>query len=322
MLYSLDDFDEQYLEGHMAPAYLEILAQPKLDGGTMLLAFTGWMDGGLVSTGTVERMMENRHLIEVARIDPDSFYIFNFPGSMEIAALFRPRVNVESGLITEFDWPTNTFRCDPAANLVFFLGREPNLLWQEFADCIFEVARLVGVSRIIFMGSFGGTVPHTREPRMYGSASHPHLTPLLESYGMRLSDYRGPASFATLLLHQAASHDIEMLSLVAEIPGYLQGINPLSIEAVARRLAKILNQPIDLAGLREASNEWELKVSEAVEKDPKLAARVRKLEQQYDNELINPEAVGEGRREDEGDDLFDEDEFEDEDDEDEDEDEG
>jgi hypothetical protein len=321
MLYSLGDLDEPYPESDMALTYLEILAQLKLNDATMLLAFTGWMDGGLVSTGTVERMMENRDLVEIARIDPDPFYIFNFPGGMEIASLFRPRASVEAGLITEFDWPTNTFRCDPAANLVFFLGREPNLLWQEFADCIFEVARQVGVSRIIFMGSFGGSVPHTREPRMYGSASHPHLTPLLQSYGMRLSDYRGPASFATLLLDQAPSNDVEMLSLVAEIPGYLQGINPLSIEAVARRLAKILNQPVDLTDLRAASNEWETKVSDAVQKDSKLAARVSKLERQYDDELINPEAAeGERREGQEDDDLIDEDEF-DEDDEDEDEDE-
>jgi proteasome assembly chaperone (PAC2) family protein len=299
--------------------YLDILAQPQLDRATMLLALTGWMDGGLVSTGTVERMMENHDLVEIARIDPDPFYIFNFPGSMEIASLFRPQVSVQAGLIEEFDWPTNTFHADPKASLVFFIGREPNLLWQEFADCIFEVAKGVGVTRIIFMGSFGGTVPHTREPRMYGSASHPHLTALLQSYGMQLSDYEGPASFATLLLDQAAAHDIEMLSLVAEIPGYLQGINPLSIEAVSRRIAKILNQPVDLTGLRSASNEWETKVTEAVEKDPKLAARVRKFEQQYDNQLIDPaaEQAREPSEEDEEEeDLIDEDSLADDNDED------
>lgn len=306
----------------MALPYLDILAEPHLEQATMLLALTGWMDGGLVSTGTVERMMENRELIEIARIDPDPFYIFNFPGSMEVAALFRPQVSIQSGLIEDFEWPSNTFHADPKANLVFFLGREPNLRWQEFADCIFEVAASVGVTRIIFMGSFGGTVPHTREPRMYGAASHPHLAPLLESYGMQLSDYQGPASFANLLLDEAAAHGIEMLSLVAEIPGYLQGINPLSIEAVSRRLAKILNQPVDLTSLRSASDEWETKVSEAVEKDPKLAARVRKFERQYDNQLINPDAeqmLQADEPEDEDEDLIDRDAGEDEDEEDEDE---
>ena len=273
----------------MALPNLKLLSHPQLSAGTMLLALAGWMDGGLVSTGTVRRMMENRDLSEIARIEPDPFYIYNFPGSMEVAALFRPEVKLEDGVIAEFDLPTNTFHCDAAANLVFFLGKEPNLRWQEFADCIFAVAAQVGVSRIIFMGSFGGTVPHTREPRMFGSVSHAHLKKLLREHGLRLSEYEGPSSFSTLLLAQSPEHNIEMLSLVAEIPGYLQGLNPLSIEAVTRRLAKILNQPVDLDTLRQASTEWELQVTQAVEKDAELAETVRKLEERYDNELIGKE---------------------------------
>lgn len=265
---------------------LEILDIPKLSDATMLLALTGWMDGGAVSTGTVKMLMSGRDVKQIARITADPFYIYNFPGSMEIASLFRPTVKVKGGVIRDLDMPSNTFYCDEAANLVFFIGKEPNLRWQEFASCIFEVARQAGVRRIIFMGSFGGTVPHTREPRMFGSISHRTLRPQLQTYAVKPSDYKGPASFSTLLLAQASSHDIEMFSLVAEIPGYLEGVNPLSIETVSRRLAKILNVPVDLAAMRSASNKWEIEVSEAVQKDEDLSATVKKLEEQYDNQLI------------------------------------
>jgi proteasome assembly chaperone (PAC2) family protein len=137
---------------------------------------------------------------------------------------------------------------------------------------------------MIFIGSFGGTVPHTREPRMFASVSHEHLKKQLP--GFRFSDYQGPAGFSTMLLAQCAQHDLEMMSLVAEIPGYLQGENPLSIEAVTRRLSRILNLPIDVDALRRASDEWEVQVSKAVQKDEELAETVKKLEEQYDNELI------------------------------------
>jgi proteasome assembly chaperone (PAC2) family protein len=270
----------------MAVEALEILDRPKLRGGTMLLALTGWMDGGLVSTGTVRRMMDGRRLREIARIDPDPFYIYNFPGSMDVAALFRPAVKYLDGIVTELDMPANVFHCDPKANLVFFLGQEPNLRWPSFADCIFTLAAEVGVERIVFMGSFGGSVPHTREPRMFGSISHERLKPLLDEFGVKPSDYEGPGSFASYLLQQAEPHGVEMISIAAEIPGYLQGLNPLSIMAVTRRLARLLNQPVDMDALRAASTEWEAQVSEAVEKDEKMAALVRKLEDQYDNELI------------------------------------
>ena len=265
---------------------LEMLGIPKLNNATMLLALTGWMDGGAVSTGTVKMIMSGRNVKEIARITGDPFYIYNFPGSMEIASLFRPTVKVKGGVIRDLDMPTNTFFCDESANLVFFIGKEPNLRWQEFASCIFEVAKQANVKRIIFMGSFGGTVPHTREPRMFGSISHRTLRTQLEGYAVRPSDYKGPASFSSLLLAQAAGHDIEMFSLVAEIPGYLEGVNPLSIETVSRRLAKILNIPVDLAAMRGASDKWEAEVSEAVQNDEDLAATVKKLEEQYDNELI------------------------------------
>jgi len=262
---------------------------PKLQNATLLLALSGWMDGGDVSTGSVRAIMGRREVRQIARIEPDDFYIYNFPGSMDIAALFRPHVTYEEGVVTAFDMPANIFWADEASNLVFFVGKEPNLRWPAFAESIFSLAKAVGVTRILFMGSFGGSVPHTREPRLYGSVSHEHLRNELRGYGVKLSDYEGPGSFATLLLRDAKEHDVEMLSFVAEIPGYLEGANPLSIEAITRRLARMLNQPIDLASLRETSNEWESRVTAAVEKDEELAATIRKLEEAYDNELIESE---------------------------------
>jgi proteasome assembly chaperone (PAC2) family protein len=271
----------------MAAKHLLVKQHPPLQDATLLLALTGWMDGGLVSTGTVGRIMEGRDVVEVGHIEAEPFYLYNFPGSMDIAALFRPQVKLADGLIDgELIMPTNVFHADASANLVFFLGREPNLLWQTFANCIFDMAQKLGVKRIIFMGSFGGTVPHTREPRMFGSVSHEHLRPILAKHGLRLSNYEGPAGFSSLLLAQSPARGIEMLSLVAEIPGYLDGVNPRSIEAVTRRLAGLLSQPVDLESMRKSSDEWELHVTEAVEKDSELAETVHKLEEQYDNELI------------------------------------
>jgi proteasome assembly chaperone (PAC2) family protein len=92
---------------------------------------------------------------------------------------------------------------------------------------------------------------------------------------------------------QAESAGVQMISLVAEIPSYLNGTNPMSIEAVTRRLAKILKLPLDLASLRTASTEWELEVSNLVDQDEDLAGTVRQLEEAYDNELLELEA-GEG----------------------------
>lgn len=271
---------------------LKLQQTPRMSNATLLLALTGWMDGGLVSTGTVKHMMDGRALVRVGQIEPSGFYIDNFPGPMEIAALFRPHVKYENGIVTSFEQASNEFYADPPANMAFFLGKEPNLDWPGFGKCLFEVCLRLGVNRIIFMGSFGGTVPHTREPRMYGSVSHPGLAPFLKQHDLTPSDYEGPGSLATYLLIEAPRHEIQMLSISVEIPGYLEGINPLSIEVVSRRLARILDVPINVDKLRKASNSWEQQVTEAVQKDENLAATVRKLEEQYDNELIGVKTQG------------------------------
>jgi proteasome assembly chaperone (PAC2) family protein len=265
---------------------LRIRACPVLDQATLVLAFSGWMDGGDVSTGTVRRLVDLLGARPVAEIDPEPFYLYNFPGPMELAALFRPRITIEGGLVKALDMPAGTFYCHEPAHLLLFLGKEPNLHWRTFGECIFELARRTGVRRILFVGSFGGSVPHTREPRLYVTCSEADLLPEMERYGLRRTGYEGPGSFTSYLLTQAPAAGVQMVSLVAEIPGYLQGTNPLCIEAVSRRLAKILRLPLDLATLRAASTEWELRVSRAVEENEELATQIRQLEEDYDNDLL------------------------------------
>jgi proteasome assembly chaperone (PAC2) family protein len=267
-------------------ATLRVHHRPALDRGTLLLAFTGWMDGGDVSTGTVRRLIDLLGAPSFAEIDPEPFYLFNFPGSMELSALFRPHLKIEEGRVVDFDMPRNTFHNHDAANLALFLGKEPNLRWRAFGEAIFDLANQVGVRRILFVGSFGGAVPHTREPRLYVTCSDDGLLAEMQQYGLRRTGYEGPGSFTSYLLTQASATGLEMASLVAEIPGYLQGRNPMSIEAVTRRLAKILRLPLDLQELRAESTEWEGEVSQVVERDKKLQKMVRELEETYDDELL------------------------------------
>src|SRR5436190_10771935 len=95
---------------------LRIQRCPTLERATLVLAFTGWMDGGDVSTGTVRRLVDLLGAPRIADIDPEPFYLLNFPGTMEIAALFRPEIKVEDGLIASLEMPENAFYCHAPAN--------------------------------------------------------------------------------------------------------------------------------------------------------------------------------------------------------------
>jgi predicted ATP-grasp superfamily ATP-dependent carboligase len=209
---------------------------------------------------------------------------------MEVASLIRPQVSIVDGVVRQIDMPTNVFYAHDPANLVLFIGQEPNLRWRTFGECIWEVVQRVGIRRILFVGSFGGGVPHTREPRLFVTCSDASQLPELYRYRLRPTQYQGPGSFTTYLMTQAQSVGVQMTALVAEIPGYLQGTNPLCIEAVTRRLATLLHLRLDLAALRTASTNWELEISSAIEQNEELAETVHRLEEAYDNELLELDA--------------------------------
>jgi proteasome assembly chaperone (PAC2) family protein len=273
----------------MALGKLNIYKRPKLNNPRILLGFSGWMDGGEVSTGTVKYLIDKLGAQRFAEIEPDGFYIYNFPGSMEITSMFRPHTKIKDGLITSYEVPTNAFFYNEENNVILFLGKEPNLQWEEFASRIFSLCSEFGVKVIYFIGSVAGLVPHTREPRLFCSVSDAKLKETLQRYGVNFTNYEGPASMVTYLTANSHKEGLSTASLVATTPAYVQGHNPKCIETVTRRLAGILGLQIELDDLRIISDEFEKKLSDIVQEQPELAGNIHKLEEDYDNEIFDTE---------------------------------
>jgi len=264
-----------------------IEAPTKLSDGRMVLAFTGWMDGGDVSTGTVEWLARRLGARRVGVIDPEGFYICGFPGTMDISALFRPDVEIVDGQIRALREPANIFYSADRNYLLLFTGREPNLNWRAFADRILSFASQAGVRRMYFVGSYAGMVPHTREPRLASAVSDPAMKAELAACGIRFTSYEGPASFATYLMTRAGHYGLSMASLVAEIPAYVQGANPKCIEAVVRKVAAILGLHVRFDDLGSLTEAWEQRLSEALQDKQELHDLIGKMEESYDNEVFD-----------------------------------
>ena len=273
----------------MASEKLSIYKRPKFRKPRLLLGFSGWMDGGEVSTGTVKCLIDKLGAQRFAEIEPKGFYIYSFPGSMEITALFRPHTKIRNGIIESYEIPANAFFYSGKSDLILFLGKEPNLQWEEFAECIFSVCAEFGVEMIYFIGSVAGLVPHTREPRLFCSVSNAELKKTFQHYGVKFTNYEGPASIITCLAANCNRRDLSMVSLVATIPAYVQGSNPKCIEAVTRRLAGMLELQIELGDLTTISDEFEKKLRDVVRNQPELESNIHKLEEDYDNEIFNSE---------------------------------
>ncbi len=265
---------------------LTIYQRPLLSNPSLLVGFTGWMDGGDVSSGSVAYLQKKFAAEMIAEIDPQEFYLFNFPGSMEEVAQFRPYTLIKEGIITEFHYPQNQFFCASKENLLLFLGKEPNMKWNEYVENIFFLGKEFGVKRIYFIGSVSGLIPHTREPRVTCSVSDERLKKELEGYNLYFNDYEGPASITTLFTLMAPQKGVEMINLVVEIPMYIQATNPKGISSALGILSSLLNLPLVGEDLVNMSEEFDRNVEQLVKKYPDLVERIKKLEENYDREIL------------------------------------
>jgi len=259
--------------------------QRRSPDANLVLGFSGWMDGGEVSTGAVDYLVEKTNAIVFDALEPEGFYVYSFPGSMEISALFRPHTAIEEGLIRRYEEPANEFFRSEETGLLLFNGKEPHFGWSRFADKILLLAEQYNVRRVCFLGSVAGLVPHTKTPRMFSCVSSEDLLPLLKEHGLHASNYEGPASFITYLTTRASAAGIDMMTLVAEIPAYVQGRNAKCLLAVIVKLAEILDLDLDLDDLTAASEAFEEQLDDLMEKRPDLAELVAKMEEDYDKEV-------------------------------------
>lgn len=266
---------------------LRLFDEPMVNKPSLVVGFDGWMDGGNVSSGTVDYLRIKLGALPFGEIETDGFYVLNVPGPMELAAVFRPNVRYKDGQIQQYDYPTNRFFVQTDYNLLLFAGKEPNLDWDRFAEAILSVCRRFSVERIIYVGSVAGLAPHSRDPRVLCTLSRTELKQLADKMGFHLSQYEGPGSFVTHLMQRAVEQQIDMIGLIAETPVYLQGYNPKCIETMVRCVSSILGLHLVCDELRALGEEYEKRVTELVGQQPDLAERVEKLEESYDNEVFD-----------------------------------
>ncbi len=286
---------------------LTIYETPELERPRMILGFTGWMDGGRVSTGTVNYLAEKLQAPRLAEIASPEFYILNFPVStipvtvvadrartfvssvnpMEFAAIFRPYAEIRDGIIQELKFPENEFRYSESANLILFSGEEPHIRWREYCDCIFAVARQFGVQEFYFIGSVSSPIPHTREPRVRASVATEALKEKLKEFDIGFGDYEGPAGLVTYLTMLSVDEGVDMSNLVLEVPHYPfldMPTYPRSILRAVSVLGRLLDLDIGSSDLVTAADTTEDKLNEAMAENEAFNELVKKLEEAYDSE--------------------------------------
>ena len=268
---------------------LTIRTRPEMNHPRLLIGFSGWMNGGQVSTGAVEWLISKLGATSFAEIEPEGFYIYNFPGTMETNTVLRPYTRIEDGLVRDYEIPSNIFHYDQANDLILLTGKEPNLNWTNFAKSIVRLCEEFGVESVYFIGSVAGLVPHTREARISCSVSDKTVKSHLAEHGFEFTDYEGPAGFVTHLIATCIAKKIRMASFVVNVPAYVHGENPICVETVIRNVGRILDLHLDIDDLRHVSDKFEQRLNKAVKEIPELVVNINKLEEIYDKDLFDHE---------------------------------
>jgi proteasome assembly chaperone (PAC2) family protein len=263
-----------------------IAEKPKLRHPYMVCGISGWVDGGEAATGSIQYLVRKLEARRFADIPIDRFHLFQAPGQLSL----RPHIRMEDGILKEHRFPQNQFFywVNPTADndLILFLGTEPNLNWEEYAEAILGVAEEFAVVTIYLLGGVLDKTPHTREPGVSCACSSDQLREEMRKYSVQFSNYEGPGSFSTTLLHICQSKRGQMVSITARATYYPEfntviSHNPKTIRAVVRRLNHLLHLNLDISDLDRQAEEFEAKLNFMASQNPRFQAYVEELEKDF-----------------------------------------
>ncbi len=244
--------------------------QPDLAHPTIVMAFSGWNDGGEAASTAAEHLRIEWNAKRFAHLDPEEFFDFQ---------VNRPTVTLVDGTTRNVRWPSIDFHAARAADrdVVLFIGAEPNLRWKTFAGAVVDVASHLGAERLVTLGAFLADVAHTRPVPIVGSASDRdeaerlHLAP---------SNYEGPTGIIGVTHDVANRAGLESVSFWAAVPHYIPvGENPKAALALVRRLADYLEVEVDTARLERTAAVWEENVTEQIRDNEALSHYLDRLEE-------------------------------------------
>ncbi len=260
--------------------------EPELLAPYIVVGFSGWLNAGEVSTGSVEYLRRKLGASKFAHIEPQGFHIYQIPSPSPEQNL-RPRARIEEGVVKTLDLPKNDFyfwKSGTSHDLILFSGVEPNMGWPEYAQAILDVARRFQAVRIYALGGVFDQVPHTRKTRFFSVVSHPRLKNDIKAFAPFLF-YEGPCSFTTMLLHLAGRQGIEAAGITARVPLYIQDYNARACYDLLKTVCHLAGLDIDLSELKQAGEGLVEMMNNNFSQNKTAMEQLKKIEEMFDAAL-------------------------------------
>ena len=250
---------------------------PELKDPHVLSLLVPWVDAGSIGTMALSKLE--------AHFDSQELGHLTTPGAYFDFTRYRPithTVDGERKLTIPNSHIFYTQRED-GPDLVFLHLLEPHANAEEYVASVQEVLNLLKVKRYCRIGGTYGSVPHTRPLRVTGSPGTEKLPELKGLVTPRMSNnYSGPMSIMGLISDDLEREGIETLSLMVQLPHYLEVDED---HAGAARLMQVIcalyGLPDHLADPEEGRKQYD-ELNEEIEEDPDVREMVVQMEAAYD----------------------------------------
>jgi proteasome assembly chaperone (PAC2) family protein len=262
---------------------LDVDQWPSLRDPVMLVALTGWVDGGLAGTGTLAAVAE-------ALEAPRKFATLDLADLLDLQQT-RPTVSLTDGVTRKVDWPSIDLVAGRAGrDVVIVAGPEPSIRWRDVTSTLVDVAQRLDVQLAVTLGGMPAPVSHRRPINVLATASSRSVA---QELGALRADYFGPTGAQTVLQVALGEAGVRAAGLWAQVPHYVAATpSPPAIRAMLERLRDVTGLTVDLRALDEQSDEYLERVEEGLSERPDVADMVRQLEAQTEpDEVVSGEEL-------------------------------
>jgi proteasome assembly chaperone (PAC2) family protein len=265
---------------------LEFTERPNCEEAYLIAGWRQWADAGAVSSGLPQYLIDHIGAQRIGQIRSDSFYLFQIPGTQHF---LRPEIKLQEGYRTELRSRKNEIFYSGTARqgLVIFLGDEPHLNAERYAEAFFNVAIELKVKRVAAIGGVYAAVPYDKDRHISCTYSLPRMKKELAEYAVQFSNYEGGVTIGLYLAERAEQLGMEYLDLYAMVPMYdFSQLSPL-VEHISiandfkawydvmRRLNYMFKLGLDLSDLEQQSQNLVRSVASQIDALEKKVSQVK-----------------------------------------------
>jgi proteasome assembly chaperone (PAC2) family protein len=262
------------------------LSRPKLRDPFIVCGVDGWVNSGEVAVGGIQYLIKQLKASKFAEMPASPYHVYQISGAQSPSPVFR----MQEGLIVDTHLPGNEFffALNPVSDhdLIIFLGTEPNLSWEEFADNVVGLACEFKAARLYVLGGLLDKTPYTREPMMTCTCTGQKVKDEMEQYNVLFSNREGPATFNQMLLYACKKKGLEGAGFTVRVPYYPEfnvavGYSPFSIKAVLVRLNHMLHLDLSFDELNSAVSDLQAKLDVIRQQNQQFNNYIEDLEKEF-----------------------------------------